>query len=134
MVSAALLPLNSMVSVPAWPSTTSLPSPGSQMNTSSPVPRNATSLPRPPSIVSLPAPPVSTSLPPPPSMVSLPAPPSMTSAASDGRVPPVAVTVDETKSGVMISSAFVPVKLAMVLILNHCCGARMRRLRSLILK
>jgi hypothetical protein len=50
----------------------------------------------------------------------------MTSGALDGRVPSVAVTVGETKSGVMISSAFVPVKLAMVLILNDSCGARMR--------
>jgi hypothetical protein len=50
-------------------------------------------------------------------MVSLPAPPSIKSAAFDGRTAPVAVTVDETKDGMMISSAFVPMKLAMVNIL-----------------
>ena len=38
-ISATLLPLNSIVSVPSWPSTVSLPSPGSHWNTSSPAPR-----------------------------------------------------------------------------------------------
>ena len=39
MFSLALEPLNSSVSVPAWPSTVSLPSPGSHWNVSSPAPR-----------------------------------------------------------------------------------------------
>ena len=39
--SLALLPLKSSVSVPAWPSTTSLPSPGSHWKVSSPAPRKA---------------------------------------------------------------------------------------------
>ena len=41
MFSAALLPLNTIVSAPAWPSTTSLPSPGSHWKVSSPAPSNA---------------------------------------------------------------------------------------------
>ena len=48
MFSAMLAPLNSSVSVPAWPSTMSLPSPGFQMNVSLPAPSSATSSPRPP--------------------------------------------------------------------------------------
>ena len=40
-VLAAALPLNSIVSVPSWPSTTSLPSPGSHWNVSSPAPSSA---------------------------------------------------------------------------------------------
>ena len=77
MFSATLEPLNTSVSVPAWPSTTSLPSPGFQTNVSLPLPRNATSLPLPPITVSLPSPPSRMSLPWLPVMVSLPAPPSM---------------------------------------------------------
>ena len=54
MFSSMLAPLNSSVSMPAWPSTVSLPSPGFQTNVSSPAPRKATSLPRPPMTVSSP--------------------------------------------------------------------------------
>ena len=57
MRSLAALPLNAIVSVPSWPSTTSLPSPGSHWNVSSPAPRNAMSLPCWPSAKSLPSPP-----------------------------------------------------------------------------
>ena len=123
MCSPMLEPLKTSVSVPAPPSTTSLPSPGFQMNVSLPLPSNATSLPRPPVTVSLPEPPISKSLPsppsrmslpPPPSIVSLPAPPSMISAAFEGRGIPVEVTVEETKDGMMISSAPVPIKLAII--------------------
>ena len=67
MFSLAFEPLNSIVSVPAWPSTVSLPSPGFHTNVSSPAPSKATSLPRPPSMKSLPSPPIRTSLPSPPS-------------------------------------------------------------------
>ena len=56
-ISSPALPLNSMVSVPSWPSTVSLPSPGSHWNTSSPAPRKAVSLPCWPSTKSLPSPP-----------------------------------------------------------------------------
>ena len=45
MFSLALEPLNTSVSVPAWPSTMSLPSPGFQTNWSLPSPRSAKSLP-----------------------------------------------------------------------------------------
>ena len=38
MFSLTLAPLNSIVSVPAWPSTVSLPSPGFQTKVSSPAP------------------------------------------------------------------------------------------------
>ena len=48
------LPLNTSVSKPAWPSTTSLPSPLFQTNVSLPAPRNAVSAPLPPTTVSLP--------------------------------------------------------------------------------
>ena len=48
MFSLALEPLNSIVSVPSWPSTVSLPSPGFHTKVSLPAPRKATSLPRPP--------------------------------------------------------------------------------------
>ena len=48
MFSSTLAPLNTSVSVPCRPSTTSLPSPGFQTKVSLPVPRKATSLPRPP--------------------------------------------------------------------------------------
>ena len=41
MFSFASLPLNSIVSVPSWPSTTSLPSPGSHWKSSSPAPEEA---------------------------------------------------------------------------------------------
>ena len=103
------------------------------MNTSLPEPPSNVSLPRPPVMVSLPDPPINrslpsppsnTSLPPPPSMVSLPAPPSMKSAVFDGLAPPVAATVDETKDGVMISSAPVPMKLAMLVILTIVLRAK----------
>ena len=39
--SAAAAPLKTIVSLPSWPSTTSLPSPGSQTNVSSPEPIRA---------------------------------------------------------------------------------------------
>ena len=48
-----------MVSVPSWPSTTSLPSPGAQRNVSLPAPRKATSSPWSPIAESLPSPPSS---------------------------------------------------------------------------
>jgi hypothetical protein len=75
----------------------SLPSPGTQKKLSSPVPRNATSLPRPPATTSLP-----------PSA-------EITSASSEGRgCPPVADTVGDTKPGVMVSAASVPVNTDML--------------------
>ena len=61
--SSALLPLNTIVSAPSWPSTTSLPSPGSHWNTSSSVPSRAMSLPCWPSTKSLPSPPSRMSMP-----------------------------------------------------------------------
>ena len=76
--SAALAPLNSIVSVPESPSIVSLPSPGSQTERVVPRPhRSAMSLPRLPSAKSLPEPPRSVSAPEPPSMVSFPEPPSI---------------------------------------------------------
>ena len=48
--SVMLAPLNSSVSMPAWPSTVSLPSPGFQTKVSLPAPSSAVSLPRPPLI------------------------------------------------------------------------------------
>ena len=60
-VSAAPEPLKVIVSMPAWPSTTSLPSPGSQVRPSSPAPRKARSSPPLPSTASLPSPPSSVS-------------------------------------------------------------------------
>ena len=45
MFSLTLAPLNTSVSVPAWPSTVSLPSPGFQTNVSLPAPSRAVSLP-----------------------------------------------------------------------------------------
>ena len=60
-ISPPSLPLKSIVSVPAWPSTVSLPSPGSHWKVSSPAPRKATSLPCWPSMKSLPSPPSSRS-------------------------------------------------------------------------
>ena len=69
MFSLMLAPLNSSVSVPAWPSTMSLPSPGFQTKVSSPAPRRPTSLPRPPLTRSLPALPMMVSLPSPPLIV-----------------------------------------------------------------
>ena len=86
-ISAPALPLNSIVSVPSWPSTMSLPSPGSHWNTSSPAPMNATSLPCWPSMKSLPSPPISRSSPLLPRIVSLPAPPSTVSLISAARLP-----------------------------------------------
>ncbi len=44
-VSSPSLPLNSIVSVPSWPSTVSEPSPGSHCITSLPAPRKITSFP-----------------------------------------------------------------------------------------
>ena len=85
MFSLTLAPLNSSVSVPAWPSTVSLPSPGFQTNVSSPAPRKATSLPRPPMTTSLPSPPSSMSAPWLPMIVSLPAPPSSVRLIDAGR-------------------------------------------------
>ena len=76
MRSAALAPLNSIVSVPNRPRTVSLPSPGSQTNVSSPAPRSARSSPLFPSIESFPKPPSSSSVPEPPARLSLPSPPS----------------------------------------------------------
>ena len=70
MRSAALAPLNSIVSVPIRPSTVSLPSPGSQTNVSSPAPRSARSSPLFPSIESFPKPPSSSSVPEPPARLS----------------------------------------------------------------
>ena len=80
-------PLNNRVSLPAWPSTTSLPSPGSHWNRSSPAPNKATSLPCWPSMKSLPSPPSSRSLPLLPRMVSLPSPPSTVTEISAARLP-----------------------------------------------
>ena len=71
MCSLTLAPLNSIVSVPVWPSTVSLPSPGFQTNVSSPAPRKATSLPLPPLTRSLPAEPSWTSASSPPLLTSL---------------------------------------------------------------
>ena len=69
--SAMLAPLNSSVSVPAWPSTVSLSSPGFQTNVSSPAPSKARSLPSPPLTRSLPSLPMIVSSPRPPLIVSL---------------------------------------------------------------
>ena len=71
--------------------------------------------------------PVSTPL----SMASLPLPPSMKSGALDGRAPPVAVAIGDTKTGVLVSSAFVPAKVAMKLILNSVSCARLRLGRAI---
>jgi hypothetical protein len=70
-------PLNTIVSVPSWPSIVSLPSPGSQTKVSSPAPSRARSLPPFPSIESFPLPPSSVSTPLPPAIVSFPSPPSI---------------------------------------------------------
>ena len=75
--SATAAPLKRIVSVPSWPSTSSLPSPGSQTKVSSPAPSSAMSLPRCRRSMSLPSPPSSVSAPAPPASVSLPAPPSI---------------------------------------------------------
>ena len=77
MLSAALAPLNSIVSVPNRPRTVSLPSPGSQTNVSSPAPISTRSSPLFPSIESFPKPPRSNSVPEPPARLSLPSPPSI---------------------------------------------------------
>ena len=87
MLSPMFEPLNSSLSVPAWPSTTSLPSPGSHVNVSSPAPIKATSLPCWPSMVSSPSPPFRLSTPLLPRSVSLPAPPSMVSLMRAARLP-----------------------------------------------
>ncbi len=92
MVSLTFAPLNSIVSLPSWPSIVSLPSPGFQTNVSSPAPPNIRSLPRPPAMTSLPSPPSSVSLPSPPVIVSLPAPPSMVSLMSGARPLPAVMT------------------------------------------
>ena len=55
MFSATLAPLNSIVSVPSWPSSVSLSSPGFQTKVSSPAPISAVSLPSPPLIRSSPS-------------------------------------------------------------------------------
>ena len=85
--SSPLLPLNSIVSVPSWPSTVSLPSPGSHWKVSSPAPRKAVSLPCWPSMKSLPAPPSRMSAPLLPRMVSSPAPPSTVMLIRAARLP-----------------------------------------------
>ena len=116
MFSAMLAPLNSSVSVPAWPSTTSLPSPGFQMNVSLPAPSSATSSPRPPVTMSLPSPPRIVSLPWLPMMVSLPAPASMVRPMTPaGR--PAALIVSLPLPALMVrrSPASVPVILTCAL-------------------
>ena len=70
MFSAMFAPLNSIVSMPSWPSSVSLSSPGFQTKTSSPAPMRAVSLPSPPLNRSPPSPPIRMSLPSPPFMVS----------------------------------------------------------------
>src|SRR5829696_512565 len=86
-ISLAALPLNSIVSVPSWPSIVSFPSPGSHWKTSLPTPREATSLPCWPSTKSSPSPLRSTSLPLLPRIVSSPVPPSTLIAISAARLP-----------------------------------------------
>ena len=86
-ISLAPLPLNSMLSVPSWPSMVSLPSPGSHWKSSSPAPMKATSLPCWPSMKSSPSPPSRRSVPLPPRSVSLPAPPSTVILMSAARFP-----------------------------------------------
>ena len=68
--SAALEPLNSIVSKPSWPSRVSLSSPGFQTKVSSPAPIRAVSLPSPPLMRSSPSLPMRRSLPRPPFIVS----------------------------------------------------------------
>ena len=102
--SATPAPLNSMMSLPAWPSIVSLPSPGSQRNESSPAPRRPRSSPRLPSMASLPSPPRSISEASLPLIVSLPAPPSTVTLISAARprppltvsFPPRALTTSES--------------------------------------
>ncbi len=99
MFSLTLAPLNSSVSLPAWPSTVSLPSPGFQTKVSSPAPRCATSLPRPPMTRSLPALPV---------MVSSPSPPLIT-RFDHARLEPRSVdrvVASETVDGERVVGAF----------------------------
>ena len=95
MFSSMLAPLNSSVSVPAWPSTVSLPSPGFQTNVSSPAPSRATSLPRPPLTRSSPWLPMIMSSPAPPLIVSLTWPAS-SAGGVDGVV--AAPAVDDSES------------------------------------
>ena len=68
--SAALEPLNSILSKPSWPSRVSLSSPGFQTKVSSPAPIRAVSLPSPPLMRSSPSLPMRRSLPRPPFIVS----------------------------------------------------------------
>ena len=70
MFSATLAPLNSIVSMPAWPSSVSLSSPGFQTKVSSPAPISAVSSPSPPLTRSSPSLPMMTSSPRPPLIVS----------------------------------------------------------------
>ena len=107
----AALPLNSSVSVPSWPSTTSLPSPGSHWNTSSPAPRKAVSLPCWPSMKSLPSPPRRTSAPLLPRMVSLPAPPSTVTPMRAARLP---VALKLSSPPFMLSTSFSVVPMSML--------------------
>ena len=85
--SGTLAPLKTIVSVPDWPSTTSLPSPGSHTNESSPAPMRTTSLPRLPSIESFPEPPTSVSAPDPPTRRSSPEPPSIVVGMLSVKIP-----------------------------------------------
>ena len=103
-------PLNSIVSVPSWPSTVSLPSPGSHWKTSSPAPRNATSLPCWPSTKSLPSPPSRVSAPLPPRIVSLPVPPSTVIWMSAARLP-VAENVSSPPLALSTSFSLVPMSM-----------------------
>ena len=86
-LSLAALPLNTILSLPSWPSTVSLPSPGSHWKASSPAPSRAVSLPCWPSTKSLPSPPSRKSAPFEPRIVSLPVPPSTVIAIRRGEVP-----------------------------------------------
>ena len=99
MFSSTLAPLNSIVSLPAPPSTVSLPSPGFQTKVSSPAPRLATSLPRPPMTVSLPALPVMVSLPSPPLIVRLTWP-AWSAGSVDGVVSGASVDDQRVDAGV----------------------------------
>ena len=110
-ISAPLLPLNSIVSAPSWPSTVSLPSPGSHWKVSSPAPRRAVSLPCWPSMKSLPSPPRSRSAPLLPRMVSLPAPPSTVMPIRAARLP-VAEKLSSPPFMLTTSCSVVPMSIA----------------------
>ena len=95
--SLMLAPLNSSVSLPAWPSTVSLPSPGFQTNVSSPAPSKAVSLPRPPMTRSLPWLPMIMSSPSPPLSVRLTWP-ALRPEALMVSLPPRPLTVSESRA------------------------------------